>query len=279
MSRIPFIKTHGLGNDFVVLDNRESSLTIDQATIAAIADRRCGVGCDQVLILKSTEVPDAYVFMEIRNVDGTEAEACGNGSRCVAALMMEETGKHVLGIETVAGVLPVERDGAGRVTVDMGPARYNWQDIPLARETDTLHVDFEGAPLTDGVGVNMGNPHIVFFLNDVDGVELDTIGPQIEHHPLLPERANIEVVSLLGTDTLRMRVWERSCGITQACGSGACATVVAAHRREITRRSAEVVLDGGSLFVEWRESDGHVLMAGPTTVVFRGELDPAAIAI
>ena len=161
----------------------------------------------------------------------------------------------------------------------MGPARYNWQDIPLARKTDTLHVDFEGAPLTDGVGVNMGNPHIVFFLNDVDALDLDSIGPQIEHHPLLPERANIEVVSLLGVDRLRMRVWERSCGITQACGSGACAAVVAAHRREITGRSAEVVLDGGSLFVEWRESDGHVLLAGPTMVVFRGELDPAAITI
>jgi len=270
---------HGLGNDFVVLDNRESSLTIDQAAIAAIANRRLGVGCDQVLILKSTKATDAYVSMEIRNVDGTEAEACGNGSRCVAALMMEETGENVLGIETLAGVLLAERDVSGRVTVDMGPARCNWQDIPLAKKTDTLHVDFEGAPLTDGVGVNMGNPHIVFFLDDVDVMELDTIGPQIERHPLLPERANIEVVSVLGIDRLRMRVWERSCGITQACGSGACAAVVAAHRREITGRSAEVVLDGGSLFVEWRESDGHVLMAGPTTVVFRGELDPTAIAI
>ena len=279
MTRIPFIKMHGLGNDFVVIDNRESLLTIDQTTIAAVTNRRLGVGCDQVLILNSTKVPEAYVSMEIRNVDGTEAEACGNGSRCVAALMMEESGKNVLGIETLAGVLLAERDESGRVTVDMGPARYNWQDIPLARKTDTLHVDFEGAPLTDGVGVNMGNPHIVFFLNDVDALELDSIGPQIEHHPLLPERANIEVVSLLGVDRLRMRVWERSCGITQACGSGACAAVVAAHRREITGRSAEVVLDGGSLFVEWRESDGHVLLAGPTMVVFRGELDPAAITI
>ena len=164
MSKIPFIKMHGLGNDFVVLDNRESSLVIDQATIAAIANRRHGVGCDQVLILKPTKAPDAHVFMEIRNVYGTEAEACGNGSRCVAALMMEETGKHVLGIETLAGVLPVEQDSAGRVTVDMGPARYNWQDIPLARETDTLHINFGGVPLTDGVGVSMGNPHIVFFV-------------------------------------------------------------------------------------------------------------------
>ena len=279
MTKIPFIKMHGLGNDFVVLDNRESSLVIDQATIAAIANRRHGVGCDQVLILKPTKAPDAYVFMEIRNVDGTEAEACGNGSRCVAALMMEETGKHVLGIETLAGVLSVEQDGTGSVIADMGPAQYNWQDIPLARETDTLHINFGGVPLTDGVGVSMGNPHIVFFVKDVDEVELDIIGPQIEHHPLLPERANIEVVSLLEADRLRMRVWERSSGITQACGSGACATVVAAHRRKIARRLAEVVLDGGSLFVEWRESDGHVLMAGPTTMAFRGELDPAAIVI
>ena len=279
MSRMPFIKMHGLGNDFVVLDNRNNSLIIDQAIVTAVADRRRGVGCDQVLILKSTKALDAYVFMEIRNADGTEAEACGNGTRCVAALMMEETGEHALGIETLAGVLLADRDDAGLVTIDMGRARYDWLDIPLARQVDTLHVDFKGAPLNDGVAVNIGNPHVVFFLEDADRVELELIGPQIEHHPLLPERANIEVVSLLEPDKLRMRVWERSCGTTQACGSGACATVVAACRRGITGRSVEVVLDGGPLFVEWRESDGHVYLAGETAVVFRGELDLAVIAI
>ena len=175
MTRIPFIKMHGLGNDFVVIDNRESLLTIDQTTIAAVTNRRLGVGCDQVLILNSTKVPEAYVSMEIRNVDGTEAEACGNGSRCVAALMMEESGKNVLGIETLAGVLLAERDESGHVTVDMGPARCNWQDIPLAREVDTLHIEFEGAPLNDGVGVSVGNPHIVFFGKDLNNLDLGNL--------------------------------------------------------------------------------------------------------
>tara|TARA_Y100001960_G_C14716297_1_gene849805 strand:- start:926 stop:1741 length:816 start_codon:yes stop_codon:yes gene_type:complete len=270
---------HGLGNDFVVIDNRENSVIFDKAFTAAIADRQYGVGCDQVLLLKPTKTPGSDVYMEIRNVDGTEAEACGNGTRCVAALMMEETGQDEVVIETLAGELLADRDDNGRVRVDMGVALYDWSDIPLAKEVDTLHIDFEGAPVNDGVGVNIGNPHVVFFLQDADKAALESIGPYIEYHPLLPKRANVEVVSLLDTNRIRMRVWERSCGITRACGSGACASAVAACRRGITGHFVEVVSDGGSLFVEWRESDGHALLAGATAMVFRGELDLSAIPI
>ena len=169
MSVIRFIKMHGLGNDFVVIDNRENSVIFDKASTAAIADRQYGVGCDQVLLLKPTKTPGSDVYMEIRNVDGTEAEACGNGTRCVAALMMEETGQDEVVIETLAGELLADRDDNGRVRVDMGLALYDWSDIPLAKEVDTLHIDFEGAPVNDGVGVNIGNPHVVFFLQETVG--------------------------------------------------------------------------------------------------------------
>ena len=278
MNATPFVKMHGLGNDFVVLDDRDGSLAIDRVRAAAIADRRRGVGCDQVLILKPANDPGADVFMEIRNVDGTEAEACGNGTRCVASLIMDEKGADALDVETVVGIRPVTRDANGHVSVDMGPPGINWAEIPLAHEADTLHIEFENAPLSDGVGVNMGNPHVVFFIDDAETVELENIGPPMEHHSLLPMRANIELVSQLGSNKLRVRVWERSSGITQACGSGACAVGVAANRRGLTGRKVEVVLDGGSLFTEWRENDGHVLMAGPAATSFRGQLDPSLLA-
>lgn len=264
---------HGLGNDFVVLDGRASALGLSAAEARAIADRRTGIGCDQILILKPANGIGADVFMEIRNCDGAEAEACGNGTRCVAAMLMDEAGVSKIGIETVAGVLKATRDAAGDVTVDMGPARLDWAEIPLASACDTLHLDVASGPLTDPVAVNIGNPHAVFFVDDAEAVDLESHGPILEHHAMFPERANIEVVSVLGPDRLRMRVWERSDGITRACGSGACAVAVAAHRRGLTGREVEVVLDGGLLRLEWRD-DGHVLMTGPTAMVYRGTLDP-----
>ncbi|MBT6093235.1 MAG: diaminopimelate epimerase [Rhodospirillaceae bacterium] len=276
MTGMPFIKMHGLGNDFVVLDGREASLPIGVAEARAIGDRRTGVGFDQLLIMRPARDSAADVFMEIRNTDGSEAEACGNGTRCVAALVMDETGNDSISVETVAGVLPATRREDGLVCVDMGPANLDWSDIPLAKAADTLHIELEGAPLSDAVGINIGNPHAVFFVDDAEAVELNAVGPQLETHAMFPARANIEVVSGLGTDKLRMRVWERAVGITQACGSGACAVAVAAHRRGLTGRAVEVVLDGGTLFLEWRD-DGHVLMAGPTATVFRGLLDPSLL--
>ena len=212
--------------------------------------------------------------MRVRNPDGSEAEACGNGTRCVAARTMDELGSNRLNVETVAGVLEATRGADGLVTVDMGPANLEGCDIPLAKPCDTLHLDIANGPLVDPVAVNIGNPHMVFFVDDADTIDLGALGPKLEHHPLYPERTNVEVASVLGPDKVRMRVWERSAGITQACGSGACAVSVAASRRGLTDRKVEVILDGGSLIIEWRD-DGRVLMTGPTAISFEGRLNPS----
>ena len=274
METVPFTKMHGLGNDFVVLDDRDGRLAVGEDEARAIGDRRKGVGFDQLLILEPPQHPDAHVFMRVRNPDGSEAEACGNGTRCVAARTMDELGSNRLNVETVAGVLEATRGADGLVTVDMGPANLEWYDIPLAKPCDTLHLDIANGPLVDPVAVNIGNPHMVFFVDDADTIDLGALGPKLEHHPLYPERTNVEVVSVLGPDKVRMRVWERSAGITQACGSGACAVSVAASRRGLTGRKVEVILDGGSLIIEWRD-DGRVLMTGPTAISFEGRLNPS----
>lgn len=275
---LSFVKMHGLGNDFVIVDQRADARPLSARAIAAIGDRRTGVGCDQFITLGPGDA-EADVTMGIANgADGEAVGACGNATRCVGHLLMAETGRDRVTIRTRAGLLHAWRDAAtGMVTVDMGPARLAWDAIPLAEPRDTLHLDLSVGPLSDPVGVNMGNPHAVFFVDDADAVDLTALGPQVEHHPLFPERTNVEVVSVLGPDTLRMRVWERSAGITMACGTGACAVGVAAHRRGLTGRRTEIRLDGGPLVIEWREADGHVLMTGPVATVFSGALDPALI--
>jgi len=276
MTGIDFTKMHGLGNDFVVVDGRTVPVAIGEAEARAIGDRRRGVGFDQLLILEPAVDGNADLFMRIRNPDGSEAEACGNGTRCVAARVMAETGRDRLNIETVAGVLETSMGADGLVTVDMGPANLDWADIPLASAADTLKLDLELGPLSGPVAVNIGNPHMVFLVDDAEAVDIAALGPELEHHPLYPERTNVEVCSPLGPDMLRMRVWERGAGITQACGSGACAAAVAAHRRGLTGRRVEIVLDGGPLVIEWRD-DNHVLMTGPTATSFSGTLDHSMI--
>lgn len=271
---IPFVKMHGLGNDFVIVDDRDGALShagaLGRDTRAAMADRRRGIGCDQLLVLGAPTNGAADVFMRVYNPDGGEVEACGNGTRCVAALVMGEGGKDALGVETVAGILASTRNADGTVSVDMGEPRLEWDQIPLAREMDTLSVDMTYIPYSDPVAVNMGNPHVVFFVDDVEAVPLEECGPVLENDPLLPQRANIEFVEKNADGSLRMRVWERSAGITQACGSGACAVVVAAARRGLIDRKARIHLDGGALDLEWR-GDNHVIMTGPTAFSFRGE--------
>jgi len=272
MDGLPFWKMHGLGNDFVVLDARERPITVHPDQARRIADRHRGVGFDQLLVIEPTQTSGADVFMRILNADGTESGACGNGTRCVAALVMADTGADALVVETRGGLLECRTAPQGGVTVDMGPARLGWQDIPLAHEADTLHLPVSSGLLTDGVGVSMGNPHAVFFVPEAEKVQIDGVGPVLEHDPLFPERANIGVVQVLGRDRLRYRVWERGVGVTQACGSGACAAGVAAVRRGLTDRTVWVDLDGGTLLIEWRESDGHVLMTGPAETSFAGIL-------
>ncbi len=276
MRGTPFIKMHGLGNDFVVLDARAEAIALDSAAARAIADRHTGVGCDQLLILEPPRSQGADVFMRIRNADGGEVEACGNGTRCVADLVMREQGRDRVVVETAAGLLEARAAGPQRVSVDMGPARLAWRDIPLARECDTLHVPLALGPLADPVCTSLGNPHATFFVEDAEAIDIAALGPRLEHDPIFPERANIGVVQVLSPTRLRFRVWERGAGITVACGSGACAALVGAHRRGLAERRAEIVLDGGALEIEWR-ADGHVLMTGPVAVSFTGTLDSALL--
>ncbi len=271
-----FIKMHGLGNDFVVVDARSSRFAPSEATARLIADRRFGIGCDQIVILEPAANGRADLFMRFWNSDGGEVDACGNGTRCAAALVMAEAGRESLVIETRAGLLAAHAAERGRVTVDMGAARIGWREIPLAREQDTLHLELSLEALRDPVAVNMGNPHAVFFVEDAEAVDLPTLGPRLERDPLFPERANIGIAQVTGKDALRLRVCERGAGITRACGTGACAAAVAAARRGLTGRRVTVALDGGSLDIDWRE-DGHVMMTGPVTTVFTGELDLEAL--
>jgi len=277
MGAIPFTKMHGLGNDFVVLDGRARKLRLGPAAARAIADRRTGVGCDQLLVVEPANNGAADAFMRIYNPDGGESGACGNGARCVAHLLMAETGKKVAHIETLAGVLAAEAAAGGLVSVDMGPVRFGWRDVPLAREGDTLNLDYANGPLRDPVALNVGNPHLVFFVADVDAVPLAEIGPKIERDPLFPERVNVEAAEIVNDGEIRLRVWERGAGLTRACGSGACAALVAAHRRGLAKRKAKVVLDGGALTIEWRR-DNHVIMTGPVAKSFTGVLDDALLA-
>src|SRR6202022_3706399 len=271
MGKIPFIKMHGLGNDFVVLDGRRAEIAVDAARACALANRRTGIGCDQVIVLEPPRHPTAQVTMRIRNPDGGEVEACGNATRCVAALLHRETGDTRMRIETIAGLLDAEILPDGYVAVDMGPARTDWREIPLARPMPNDRVELPLGLLAAPVCTNIGNPHATFFVADVEAVDLAALGPILEHDPLFPQRANIGVGA--GGD-IRLRVWERGAGITRACGSGACAALVAAHRRGLAGRRAPVELDGGTLDIPWRE-EGHVIMTGPVALSFGGAFAPA----
>jgi diaminopimelate epimerase len=272
MSR-PFLKMNGLGNDFVVVEARSAPFAPSAADVRAIADRASGVGCDQLIVIEPGEGVDARV--RFWNSDGEEIAACGNGTRCVGWLLMQASGKDHAVMESRAGMLVATRAGERLVSVDMGKPRLDWRDIPLAREQDTRALDvvlYEDPSLATAPGcVSMGNPHVVFFTPDIDAVPIKTIGPIVEHHALFPEQVNVGFAQVLGRDRIRLRVWERGAGLTQACGTGACAALVAAARRDLTDRTATLVLDGGELLIEWRDDD-HVIMTGPAAVDFAGEL-------
>lgn len=265
-----FRKMHGLGNDFVIFDARTEALALSPVEIAAIADRNLGVGCDQLIVIEPGD-DAADAFMRIYNADASEVSACGNATRCVGRLLMEEGGRDEIALRTRAGLLRAGRAADGRITADMGPARLDWQEIPLATPCDTARVPFALGPLVTPVAVSMGNPHAVFFVPAVAAIDLETLGPAVETDSLFPEKTNVEIVEDLGHGRLRMRVWERGVGITRACGTGACATLVAAARRGITGRSGTVVLDGGELDIAWTET-GHVLMTGTATLAYEGAL-------
>jgi diaminopimelate epimerase len=270
MDELAFHKMHSLGNDFVIIDRRSGKLSLSGAQIRKIADRRHGVGCDQLLSLEPSQKAD--LFMRVHNPDGSEAEACGNGTRCVARLIMEQHMTNRARIETRADVLAVTA-GVQGYTVDMGRPRFGWDEIPLAQAMDTLKLDLALGPLAGPVAVSMGNPHAVFLVDDVEAVPIEQLGPELEHHPLFPERANIGIAEVRDARTIRLRVWERGAGLTCACGSGACAALVATVRRGLTERSADLLLDGGRLRIAWNEHD-RVLMTGPATHSYQGQLHP-----
>lgn len=272
MTDIDFTKMHGAGNDFVVLDARTRPLEITPARARALADRQTGIGCDQVIVLEGAQNARADVFMRIFNPDGSEAGACGNATRCIAHAIMSETGNKSVTVETISGLLEAGKADGGLYTVDMGEAKLDWRDIPLSEDKDTLNLGIGSDALDDPVGVSMGNPHAVFFVDDADAIDLGRAGPALEHHPLFPERANIGVAEVRNRGEIRLRVWERGAGETLACGSGACAALVAAARRDLTERKAVVLVNGGRLTIEWLPS-GHVLMTGPVALSFRGTID------
>ena len=262
MGAVPFRKMHGLGNDFVVVDARARDFAPPQPLARAIADRRTGIGCDQVILLEPSQRAD--VRMRIWNSDGGEVEACGNAARCVALLEGGETT-----IETAGGVIRASANGAA-ATVDMGEPRFAWDEIPLAYAMDTAEMPVGWGGLEAPAAVNVGNPHLVFFVEDANSIELERLGPLIERDPLFPERINVNVAAV-ADGAIRLRVWERGAGLTRACGTGACATAVAAIRRRLVESPVEVHLPGGTLSVEWARG-GTIRMSGPASHVFTGDL-------
>ncbi|HEX4636767.1 MAG TPA: diaminopimelate epimerase [Rhizomicrobium sp.] len=268
-----FVKMHGLGNDFVVFDARDTAINLTPALVKTIADRHFGVGCDTVVAIRPGGAQaDASVLFY--NADGSESESCFNATRCVARLLMDERGLARVKLSTKGGMLACTDAGKGSVMVDMGPPRLDWQQVPVAKDVDTMNfpLDVGGASLPVSV-LSMGNPHCVLFVPDAEKAPLTQLGPKIETLPFFPKRTNVEFAQVLDRNRIRMRVWERGVGVTLACGTGACATAVAAIRRGLVARKVELLLDGGSLTIEWREEDGHVLMTGPTAMPFRGRLE------
>ena len=260
------MKMHGLGNDFVVIDARAHSISMNVALVQAIGDRRQGVGFDQLAIIEPDAEADARLVFY--NSDGSFSAACGNATRCIARHIITETGKASISLRTARGILACEDAGGGMTRVNLGVPILDWVDIPLTRAVDTLCLPIAGDPVATG----MGNPHCTFFVEDAEAVDLESKGPAYEHHPLFPERTNVQFCHLIAPNHLRMRVWERGAGVTLASGSSSCAVVVAAARRGLTGRTVKVTLDGGDIQIDWCE-DG-VWMTGPTMYVNDGVLTP-----
>jgi diaminopimelate epimerase len=278
-----FAKMNGIGNEIVVVDLRDAPAPVTSEEARAVASP-AGVHYDQLMVLQPPRLTGTEAFIRIYNNDGSESAACGNGMRCVARQVFEATGKSALTFETRAGLLNCWQGPQGLYTVDMGPPRFGWQDIPLAEEfRDTRFIELQIGPIDAPVlhtpsAVSMGNPHAIFWVDDVNAHDLGRFGPLLENHPIFPERANITLAHIVDRDHIVIRTWERGAGLTRACGSAACATVVAAARLRRANRKVTVTLPGGDLVIDWRESDDHVLMTGPATFEFEGRFDPALFA-
>ena len=260
-NNLPFMKMHGLGNDFVVIDAREGEVALSKKIISGIADRHFGVGFDQLAVISKGEFDAHLTFY---NADGSGSLACGNATRCIARYLMDETSKENLILTTMHGKIPAVDLGNGVTSINMGKPGLEWNQVPLSENIPTLELPIEGSPTATG----MGNPHCTFFVEDAEKINLEEMGPKFENHPLFPERTNVQFASIIAGDQIRMRVWERGAGVTLASGSSSCATAVAANRKGLTEKKVQIELDGGILSVDWRE-DG-VWMTGPTMQVFTG---------
>ena len=272
--KLPFSKMHGLGNDFIVLDGRDGSPMPDAVQMQALAHRHLGIGCDQLMVLMPP-VDGVDVVLDMFNADGSVAGACGNGTRCVADLIMAERNTDKVVIRTISGDLPAWRtDKDAPISVQMGPVHTSWQDIPLTRDMDTLFLDLGLADFGSATALSVGNPHAVFFVEDAEAVDIEKWGPIAEQHPIFADRANIEFVSVIARDTIRMRVWERGVGVTMACGSGACAAAAAGILRGLTTHKQQVQLDGGVLEIDWQDADaaagGQIIMTGAVATIASG---------
>jgi diaminopimelate epimerase len=279
----PFAKMNGIGNEIVVVDLRDSAAAVSPEEARAVASPE-GVAYDQLMVLQPPRLAGTEAFIRIYNNDGSEAAACGNGMRCVARRLFEATGQTAATFETRAGLLNCWQGADGLYTVDMGPPKFGWKDIPLAEEfRDTRSIELQIGPIDAPVlhtpsVVSMGNPHAIFWVEDVNAYDLGRFGPLLENHPIFPDRANITLAHIVDRDHITMRTWERGAGLTKACGSAACATAVAAARLKRTNRIVHMALPGGELTIEWRERDDHVLMTGTATFEYEGRFDPALFA-
>ena len=279
---LPYLKMNGLGNDFVVLDARAGEILLSRRQIVAVSDRENGIGCDQLIVMENDGLDGVDLFMRIYNAEGGEVDACGNATRAIAGLVAGETGADAVTIRTNAGILTARIHG-DLVTADMGAPRFAWDQIPLAEPfADTTGIELQIGPIdapmlhTPSV-VNVGNPHAIFWVDDLDAHDLQKFGPMLENHPIFPQRANITLAQVISDDRIRVRVWERGAGLTLACGTAACATAVAAARKGLTGRTVTVELPGGPLAIEWRKTDDHILMTGPWALDGNGIIPPALL--
>ena len=274
--QIPFRKMNGLGNDFVVLDARARPIAVTESSAKAISDRKTGIGCDQLIVLEKSA--DFDVRMRIWNAEGGEVQSCGNASRCIADLLFNETAKNTATISTKGGLLMASKAGDKMVTIDQGVPKFGWKDIPLSEPfADTRHIELQYGPIDHPLihspsVVNVGNPHCIFWVEDLDVVDLSRAGPMLENHPLFPERANISFAKVIARDHIILRVWERGAGLTKACGTAACATMAAGRRIKIIDDKCRITLPGGDLLMAVRENDGHIMMTGPVAYEFDGVL-------
>jgi diaminopimelate epimerase len=275
----PFRKMNGLGNDFVVLDARARPMALGREAVRQIADRDDGIGCDQLIIMEAAREPGTDALMRIYNHDGGEVESCGNATRCIADILLHESGRDTAVIDSEGGILICTRAGEGRITADIGAPKFGWQEIPLAEEfRDTRMIELQIGPIDAPVlhtpsVVNVGNPHCIFWVDDIEAHDLQRFGPMLENHPIFPERANISLAHVTSRNSLTLKVWERGVGLTRACGTAACAAAVAAVRKRLTDRQVAVTLPGGVLDIAWREHDDHILMTGPFAYEFDGVLE------